>query len=139
MRHDGYGSMQMLICYEVIFAGAVIGQEIRPDIIINITNDAWFGQSAGPWQHLVQAQMRAVEEGLPLMRVANTGITAGFDSHGRILGQMGLGRQGVLDLLVPSHLPPTLFARFGNLGFFALIFLIIGSAAWLDLYRSIRQ
>jgi apolipoprotein N-acyltransferase len=139
MRHDGYGSMQMLICYEVIFAGAVIGQEMRPDIIINITNDAWFGQSAGPWQHLVQAQMRAVEEGLPLMRVANTGITAGFDSHGRILGQMGLGRQGVLDLLVPSPLPPTLFARFGNLGFFALIFLIIGSAARLDLYRSIRQ
>ena len=138
MHHDGYGSMQMLICYEVIFAGAVIGQEMRPDIIINITNDAWFGQSAGPWQHLVQAQMRAVEEGLPLMRVANTGITAGFDSHGRIL-QMGLGRQGVLDLLVPSPLPPTLFARFGNLGFFALIFLIIGSAARLDLYRSIRQ
>ena len=139
MRLDGYGSMQMLICYEVIFAGAVIGQEIRPDILINITNDAWFGQSAGPWQHLVQAQMRAVEEGVPLMRVANTGITAGFGSYGRILGQIGLGTHGILDLPVPPALPPTLFARFGNLGFFALIFLIIGSAAWLDLFRSIRQ
>jgi apolipoprotein N-acyltransferase len=139
MHLDGYGNMQMLICYEVIFAGAVIDQEMRPDIIINITNDAWFGQSAGPWQHLVQAQMRAIEEGLPLMRVANTGITAGFNSYGRILGQIGLGAQGVLDLSVPLALPPTLFARFGNLGFFALIFLIIGSAAWLDLSRSIRQ
>ena len=139
MHLDGYGSMQMLICYEVIFAGAVISQEMRPDMMINITNDAWFGQSAGPWQHLVQAQMRAVEEGLPLMRVANTGITAGFDSYGRILGQMGIGIQGVLDLPVPPALPPTLFARFGNLGFFALIFVIIGSAGWLDLARSIRQ
>jgi apolipoprotein N-acyltransferase len=139
MRLDGYGTMQMLICYEVIFAGAVIGQEMRPDMMINITNDAWFGQSAGPWQHLVQAQMRAVEEGLPLMRVANTGITAGFDSYGRILGQIGLGSQGVLDLPVPLALSPTPFARFGNLGFFALIFLIIGTAAWLDLCRSIRQ
>jgi apolipoprotein N-acyltransferase len=139
MRLKGYGSMQMLICYEVIFAGAVIGQEMRPDMMINITNDAWFGQSAGPWQHLVQAQMRAIEEGLPLMRVANTGITAGFDSYGRILGQIGLGTQGVLDLRVPLPLTPTLFARFGNLGFFALIFLIIGSAAWLDLFRTIRH
>ena len=139
MRLSGYGSMQMLICYEVIFAGAVIGREMRPDMMINITNDAWFGQSAGPWQHLVQAQMRAVEEGLPLMRVANTGITAGFDSYGRTLGQMGLGTKGFLDLPVPPALPPTLFARFGNLGFFALIFLVISSAAWLDLSRSIRQ
>ena len=73
------------------------------------------------------------------MRVANTGISAGFDAHGRILGQIGLGTQGALDLLVPLSLPPTLFARFGNLGFFALIFLIIGSAAWLDLFRSIRH
>ena len=73
------------------------------------------------------------------MRVANTGITAGFDSFGRVLGQIGLGRQGVLDLPVPPALAPTLFARFGNLGFFALISLIISSAACLDLSRSIRQ
>jgi apolipoprotein N-acyltransferase len=83
--------------------------------------------------------MRAIEEGLPLMRVANTGISAGFDSYGRILGQIGLDAQGVLDLPVPLALPPTLFARFGNLGFFALIFLIISNAACLDLFRSIRQ
>ena len=139
MRRDGYGSMQILICYEVIFAGAVISPAMRPDMIINITNDAWFGLSAGPWQHLVQAQMRAVEEGLPLMRVANTGITAGFDSHGRVLGSLALATQGVLDLPVPPALSPTLFARFGNLGFFGLIFLIIAMAAWLDLRRSIRQ
>ena len=73
------------------------------------------------------------------MRVANTGNTAGFDSYGRILGQIGLDTQGVLDLPVPLALPPTFFARFGNLGFFALIFLIIGSAAWLDLFRTIRH
>ena len=131
--------MQVLICYEVIFAGAVIDQNDRPDLMVNLTNDAWFGDSAGPWQHLYQAQMRAVEEGLPLVRVANTGISAGFDAMGRPLGMVPLNRQGVLDLAVPPALPPTLYARYGNLGFFLLLALTMLRAVQLDLARPIRQ
>jgi apolipoprotein N-acyltransferase len=107
--------------------------------MVNITNDAWFGVSAGPWQHLVQAQMRAVEEGVPLFRVANTGITAGFDPYGRVLGLIQLGENGVLDLPVPAAIAPPPFVRFGNLGFFCLVFLLVACATWLDLPRSMRQ
>ncbi len=139
MRLDGIGKIQLLICYEVIFSGEVINSSMRPDLMVNITNDAWFGASAGPWQHFVQAQMRAVEEGVPLFRVANTGITAGFDSYGRVLGSIPLGVNGVLDLPVPAVIAPPPFVRFGNLGFFCLVILLIVYAIWLDVYRPIRQ
>ena len=139
MRLEGVGTMQLLICYEVIFSGEVLSLAMRPDLIVNITNDAWFGISAGPWQHLVQAQMRAVEEGVPLFRVANTGITAGFDPYGRVLGSIPLGESGVLDLVVPEAIPPPLFARYGNAGFFCLLIFMFVSAAWVDLIYSMRQ
>ena len=139
MQLEGIGTMQLLICYEVIFSGEVLSLAMRPDLIVNITNDAWFGVSAGPWQHLVQAQMRAVEEGVPLFRVANTGITAGFDPYGRVLGSIPLGESGALDLVVPEAIPPPPFARFGNAGFFCLLILIFVSAAWVDLIYSMRQ
>ena len=76
MQLEGVGTMQLLICYEVIFSGEVLSLAVRPDLMVNITNDAWFGVSAGPWQHLVQAQMRAVEEGVPLFRVAKRAPSA---------------------------------------------------------------
>ena len=139
MQLEGIGTMQLLICYEVIFSGEVLSLAMRPDLMVNITNDAWFGVSAGPWQHLVQAQMRAVEEGVPLFRVANTGITAGFDPYGRILGSIPLGESGALDLVVPEAIPPPPFARFGNAGFFCLLILMFVSAAWVDLIYSLRQ
>ena len=139
MQLEGIGTMQLLICYEVIFSGEVLSLAMRPDLMVNITNDAWFGVSAGPWQHLVQAQMRAVEEGVPLFRVANTGITAGFDPYGRILGSIPLGESGALDLVVPEAIPPPPFARFGNAGFFCLLILMFVSAAWVDLIYSMRQ
>ena len=82
-----------LICYEVIFPGAVVPQP-RPDWLVNITNDGWFGISAGPWQHLAAARLRAVEEGLPLARAAQTGISAVFDSRGRQLASIPLGEMG---------------------------------------------
>ena len=139
MQLEGIGTIQLLICYEVIFSGELLSLSMRPDLIVNITNDAWFGASAGPWQHLFQAQMRAVEEGVPLFRVANTGITAGFDPYGRVLGSIPLGESGALDLVVPEVIPPPPFARFGNAGFFCLLILMFISAAWVDLIYSMRQ
>ena len=102
-----------LICYEAIFSGEIVDPAERPAWLVNVTNDAWFGDSSGPRQHLAAARMRAVEEGLPLMRAANTGISAGFDGRGRELGRIGMRTSGVLALPLPPALAPTLFARFG--------------------------
>jgi apolipoprotein N-acyltransferase len=102
-----------LICYEAIFPAQVADEADRPDWLVNVTNDAWFGNSAGPRQHLAAARLRAVEEGLPLMRVANTGITAGFDAFGHEMGRLDMGTAGVLVLPLPGRLAPTPFARFG--------------------------
>ena len=102
-----------LICYEAIFPGQVVDAADRPAWLVNVTNDAWFGNSSGPRQHLEAARMRAVEEGLPLMRAANTGISAGFDANGRELARLGIGLQGTVVVALPGALPPTPFARFG--------------------------
>ncbi len=101
-----------LICYEAIFSGRIVRGK-RPDWLVNITNDAWFGDTAGPRQHLAAARLRAVEEGLPLLRAANTGISAAFTARGRPDGRLGWGRRGLLMVRLPGALPPTLYARFG--------------------------
>jgi apolipoprotein N-acyltransferase len=103
-----------LICYEVIFPGAAVDPTDRPDWILNATNDAWYGDSAGPYQHLQHARMRAVEEGLPLVRPASTGISIAFDAHGREIGRIGLSQAGVLDFRLPPPIQETVFARAGN-------------------------
>ncbi|MDJ0386868.1 apolipoprotein N-acyltransferase [Roseomonas sp. E05] len=113
-----------LICYEVIFPGAVVPAQ-RPDWLLNITNDAWFGFSAGPYQHLAAARLRAVEEGLPLARAAQTGISVVFDAHGRTVARLGLGEMGTVVAPLPAPLPPTLFARSGNIGALSLALLIL--------------
>jgi len=102
-----------LICYEAIFPGQVVAEGARPGWLVNITNDAWFGKISGPWQHLAAARFRAVEEGLPLVRAANTGISAVFDSRGREVARLGLGATGVIAAPLPAALPPTLFAQTG--------------------------
>jgi apolipoprotein N-acyltransferase len=102
-----------LICYEAIFARHVRRVE-RPDLLLNITNDAWFGTLSGPYQHLAQARVRAVEQGLPMVRAANTGVSAVIDPGGRILAAIPLNEAGFLDHALPAPLPPTVYARTGD-------------------------
>jgi apolipoprotein N-acyltransferase len=102
-----------LICYEAIFPGEVVDRADRPAWLVNVTNDAWFGNSSGPRQHLAAARLRAVEEGLPLLRAANTGISAAFDARGHELGRVGMQETGTLAVRLPGSLPPTPFARYG--------------------------
>jgi apolipoprotein N-acyltransferase len=110
----GAPSVLPLICYEIIFPDAVPRGE-RPGWMVNLTNDGWFGASPGPYQHLQQARIRAIEEGLPLVRAANTGISAVVDPLGRIIGQLPLGTDGVLDARLPQPTTLTPYARMGDL------------------------
>jgi apolipoprotein N-acyltransferase len=112
LRVPGVPAAGALICYEAIFPGQVVGAE-RPDWLVNVTNDAWFGNSTGPRQHLAAARMRAVEEGLPLARAANTGISAVFDAFGREQARLGMNQTGVFAVDLPGKLPPTPFALGG--------------------------
>ncbi|MCG7392782.1 apolipoprotein N-acyltransferase [Microvirga sp. ACRRW] len=92
------------ICYEAIFPGEVLPEGPRPSLILNVTNDGWFGQTTGPYQHFAQARLRAVEEGLPLVRAANTGISGVVDPYGRIVDSLPLGVDGVIDATLPVAL-----------------------------------
>lgn len=107
-------SMLPLVCYEAIFPGAILAGSERPGWLVNLTNDGWFGISTGPYQHLAQARLRAIEEGLPLVRAANTGISAVIDPAGRITAALPLGAEGVLDARLPKSAPPTLYAALGD-------------------------
>ena len=102
-----------LICYEAIFGAQIVDEVNRPAWLINITNDAWFGNSTGPRQHLAAARLRSVEEGLPLLRAANTGFSAAFDAYGHSMGRIELGIAGTLRVDLPGRLPPTLYSRLG--------------------------
>ena len=103
-----------LICYEIIFPGDVMAEGPRPGWIVNVTNDGWFGVSSGPYQHLQQARLRAIEEGLPVVRGANTGISAVIDPVGRIVNSLPLGREGVIDSPLPRPIGATIYARVGD-------------------------
>ena len=125
----GFGSIGGQVCYEIVFSGEVIDEAHRPALIFNPSNDAWFG-AWGPPQHLAQARMRAIEEGLPILRSTPTGISAVIAADGRLLGTMPQHRAGAIDLPFPAALPPTLFSRLGNwwAGIVALLLLVVAVA-----------
>jgi apolipoprotein N-acyltransferase len=119
--------MGVQICYEIIFSGQVIDAKNRPAFLFNPSNDAWFG-SWGPVQHLAQARLRALEEGIPILRSTPTGVSAVIDARGHVLRALGLHRAGYLESGLPPALPPTLFARLGNLLPFLFAGLLIAAA-----------
>ncbi len=108
---SGLPPLVALICYEVIFPGAIIQTTKRPSLLINLTNDGWFGNTTGPYQHFHQSRVRAVEEGLPLIRSANNGISAVIDPFGRVLHQLDLNQRGTLDAQLPSPAARTVFTQ----------------------------
>jgi apolipoprotein N-acyltransferase len=109
----GVGPAAMLICYEAIFPHKLVPDNMRPRWIVNVTNDGWFGRSVGPWQHLAQVRMRAVEQGLPVARAANTGVSAIIDPFGRFVAQTELETRSFVDARLPVNLEPTIFVRAG--------------------------
>jgi apolipoprotein N-acyltransferase len=117
----GLPAVAPLICYEAIFPGAVVPAGPRPGLLLNVTNDAWFGLTPGPYQHFAQSRLRAIEEGLPLVRAANTGISAVVDPYGRLVASLPLGAEGVLDAQLPMTIMATTYARFGDIPFAGFI------------------
>jgi apolipoprotein N-acyltransferase len=158
-RHDqsvpGAPNFLPLVCYEIIFPSDAVpdrerpgwlyrhigryfdwpfvaGSGERPGWLLNLTNDGWFGASAGPYQHFQQARVRAIEEGLPLVRAANTGISAVVDPFGRVIASLPLGVEGVLDVPLPQPIAPTAYARLGDVPAWIMVF---GALAWVILVR----
>jgi apolipoprotein N-acyltransferase len=128
---DGVPPFSALICYEVIFPREVVAPGKRPDWMVQLTNDAWFGAFAGPQQHFAQARIRAIEQGLPIVRAANTGISAVIDSHGRPVSYLPLDSFGKIDAKLPAPLPPTLYSRIGDLpALFLVVFVVLFGASW---------
>jgi apolipoprotein N-acyltransferase len=135
LRFAGLPSPSPLICYEAAFPGTATATDDRPAWLVNITNDAWFGRSSGPYQHLAMARMRAVEEGLPLVRAANTGISVVTDAYGRVRARLGLRSNGTIDTILPGALPEASFSRrnapFDLLG-------LLGAIAFLSFIVELR-
>jgi apolipoprotein N-acyltransferase len=117
----GLPAFSPLICYEAIFPGQVSGSGARPAWLLNVTNDAWFGTSSGPHQHLTSARLRTVEEGLPMIRAANTGVSAVIDAWGRILASLDMERDGVIDHALPPPRAETPYARWHDWTLLALL------------------
>lgn len=129
LKLDKLPKVGPLICFEAIFPGQVVDRANRPDWLLNVSNDAWFGRSAGPYQHLAQARLRTIEEGLPMVRSTPTGVSAVIDGHGRIVARTETGSMQVLTAALPKPLPRTAYGRFGDLGFFvfAAVLLFLGA------------
>jgi len=132
----GLPPVSPLICYEVIFPAAVIDPADRPQWLLAISNDAWYGFTSGPFQHFAIARVRAIEEGLPVVRAANNGISGLIDPLGRVVRRLGLDVVGALDVPLPRALPPTLYEQVGDTFFFVLLPVLLGFA-WI--FASIKR
>lgn len=127
----GLPPISPLVCYEAIFPGETVSREPdgqRARLLLNLTNDGWFGKTPGPYQHFAQARLRAIEEGLPLIRVANTGVSAIVDPYGRVIDSLPVGEEGVIDGALPQSAPEPLFARHGAAVFLVLLALVTAAA-----------
>lgn len=133
----GTPSFGPLICYEVIFPSAVVEAGKRPQWLVTMTDDSWFGPWTGPYQHLGIAKVRAAEEGLPIVRAANTGVSAVIDPYGRLVTTLGLGESGVIDSALPVELAPPVYTFVGDAIFFFLALAL--TVAGLFFYRSAQQ
>ncbi len=125
-----------MICYEALFPEEVVQTQARPGLILNVTNDGWFGNTSGPRQHFHQTRVRAVEQGVALLRAANNGISAMIDPRGRVLGALWMDERGVIDSRLPLTLPPTPYVRFGDAIFAALALAAAGLAYALQRERG---
>jgi len=133
LRLPGLPDVSVLICYEVIFPGRVVDPGSDAKWLLNLTNDGWFGTSSGPYQHFAAARLRAVEEGLPLVRAANTGISAVVDAYGRVVARLGLNRRGTIDAPLPKALETRpLFSRLGD---WSVLILLIATFTVVDIVR----
>jgi apolipoprotein N-acyltransferase len=121
-------SLNPLICYEVIFPDEIATEDGRADAMVNVTNDAWYGMTPGPWQHLRFAQIRAVEQGLPLLRAANNGMSVTIDSYGQIVQGLRLDEISTIDTYLPAKLQPTPFVLYGRLSFWVILFALAAIA-----------
>ncbi len=129
------GRVQPLICYEAVFPQDVRAAPERPGWLLQITNDAWFGTLSGPFQHAALARLRAIEMGLPLVRVGNTGLTAVYDARGRVTAALPFGTEGALEAALPGALPPTPYARFGE----GPVLLLLAGLGLILLARRVRK
>ena len=127
-----------MIWYEAIFPGSLDGVSRRPDFLLNVTNDAWFGRTPGPYQHLAQARLRAIETGLPLIRAANTGISAVIDAKGQVVAKLAIFEKGLIDSKLPQRLDNTLYGIFGDLPVLVISFLIVVFAGFYQYNRDSR-
>ena len=130
---DGFPPIMPLICYEIIFPGA-FGED-RPGLAVNVTNDAWYGRTPGPWQHLRLAQVRAAETGVPVARAANNGISAFIDGYGRIISALPLDAVSVLDQPQASPAPQTIYTSQGARIVFGVYMLLLAIAGLTNLFR----
>ncbi len=123
---NGLPSFSPIICYEVIFPAAVDGPGERPQWLLNITNDAWFGRRADRTKHLTSARLRTIEEGLPMIRAANTGVSAVIDAYGRVLASLDMQQEGIIDHRLPAPRVATPYARWGDWTLLALLVAFLG-------------
>lgn len=138
IKASGLPDFLPLICYEAIFPGLSQLDDERPKWLLHITNDAWFGNFSGPFQHLVQVRARAIEQGLPVARSANTGISAMIDPYGQMVKQLPLNTAGFLDAKLPLPLPATLYSKWGEVTWI-LIALLIGAIVSLECRKTSRN